>query len=134
MQEFSLTPGVLRMTGSTAALVSFQESRGLLQELAGIEVSTKQVERAAEALGAEIAVDERQQVERMGEVAPPCTWAWMARACPCGPQKFEIARASKRTARPRLGKPSRSRCGRRRAGCGRQAGARSGIDHLFGGD
>ena len=67
---FSLTPGVLRMTASAAALLSFQESSGLLQELAGVEVSVKQVERAAEALGAEIAVDEHQQVEPMGEVVP----------------------------------------------------------------
>jgi len=42
----------------------------LLYELAGVQVSAKQVERAAEALGAEIAVDEQQQVERMGKVAP----------------------------------------------------------------
>ncbi len=69
LERFSLTPGVLRMTGSTAALVSFQESSALLQELAGVEVSAKQVERAAEALGAEIADDERRCVERMGEVA-----------------------------------------------------------------
>src|SRR5467141_3762359 len=58
------------MTASAAALVSFEESRELLHELAGVEVSAKQVERAAEALGAEIAVDEQQQVETMGEVAP----------------------------------------------------------------
>ena len=58
------------MTGSTAALVSFEESSSLLRELAGVEVSVKQVERAAEALGAEIATDERQCVEKMGEVAP----------------------------------------------------------------
>jgi hypothetical protein len=70
LESFSLTPGVLRMTGSAAALLSFEESSGLLQELAGVEVSAKQVERAAEALGAEIAVDEHQQVEKMGEVAP----------------------------------------------------------------
>ena len=70
LESFSLTPGVLRMTASAAALVSFAESSGLLHELAGVEVSAKQVERAAEALGAEIAVDERQQVEKMGEVAP----------------------------------------------------------------
>lgn len=70
LESFSLTPGVLRMTASAAALVSFEESSGLLQELAGVEVSAKQVERAAEALGAEIAVDEQQQVEKMGEVAP----------------------------------------------------------------
>ena len=68
--SFSLTPGVLRMTASAAALLSFQESSGLLQELAGVEVSVKQVERAAETLGAEITVDEHRQVEKIGEVAP----------------------------------------------------------------
>jgi len=70
LEMFSLTPGVLRMTGSTAALVSFVESSSLLRELAGVEVSASQVERAAEALGAEIAADERTDVEPAGEVAP----------------------------------------------------------------
>jgi len=70
LESFSLTPGVLRMTTSAAALLSFEESSGLLHELAGVGVSVKQVERAAEALGAEIAVDEHQQVEKMSEVAP----------------------------------------------------------------
>jgi hypothetical protein len=69
LELFSLTPGVLRMTGSTAALVSFEESSALLHELAGVEVSTSQVQRAAEALGFEIAADERACVEKMGEVA-----------------------------------------------------------------
>jgi hypothetical protein len=66
----SLTPGVLRMTASAAALVSFQEGSGLLHELAGVQVSAKQVERVAEALGVEIAVDERQCVESEGPAAP----------------------------------------------------------------
>jgi hypothetical protein len=57
------------MTGSAAALVSFAESSALLRELAAVEVSVKQVERAAEALGVEIAEHERQCVERLGEVA-----------------------------------------------------------------
>jgi hypothetical protein len=70
LELFSLTPGVLRMTGSVAALVSFEESSSLLHELAGVEVSTSQVQRAAEALGEEIAGDERVCVDRMGEVAP----------------------------------------------------------------
>ncbi|MGA2118083.1 MAG: ISKra4 family transposase, partial [Bryobacteraceae bacterium] len=70
LEMFSLTPGVLRMTGTTAALGSFEESSALLHELAGVEVSVSQVERAAEALGAEIAADECSCVERMGEVAP----------------------------------------------------------------
>jgi transposase len=58
------------MTGSAAALVSFEESSGLLQELAGVEVSVSQVQRAAEALGAEIAADERRCVEPAGPSAP----------------------------------------------------------------
>ena len=66
----SLTPGVLRMTASAAALVSFEESSGLLHEWAGVEVSAKQVERVAEALGAEIALDERKPVEKMSPGAP----------------------------------------------------------------
>ena len=70
LESFSLTPGVLRMTASAAALASFEESRGLLHELAGVEVSAKQVERVAEALGAEIAVEEQQPVETTGEEAP----------------------------------------------------------------
>ena len=58
------------MTASAAALVSFQESSGLLRELAGVEVSAKQVERVAEALGAEIAADEQKSVEKTGPGAP----------------------------------------------------------------
>ena len=69
LESFSLTPGVLRMTGSAASLGSFVESSALLHELAGVEVSVSQVQRAAEALSAEIAADERACVERMGEVA-----------------------------------------------------------------
>jgi hypothetical protein len=70
LESFSLTPGVLRMTASTAALVSFEESRGLLEDLAGVQVSAKQVERAAESLGAEIAAEEHKSVEKIGQVAP----------------------------------------------------------------
>jgi hypothetical protein len=58
------------MTGSAAALVSSEESSGLLPELAGVEVSAKQVERAAEALAAEVALEEHPPVEKSGEVAP----------------------------------------------------------------
>ena len=46
------------MTGSTAALVSLEESSGLLPERAGVE-GAQQVERAAEALGTERADEER---------------------------------------------------------------------------
>jgi hypothetical protein len=60
-----LSPGVTRMVGQVAARVSFAESSALLQELAGLSVEAKHVERAAEALGREVADDER------GVVVPP---------------------------------------------------------------
>lgn len=59
----SLSPAVLRMIGAVGALVSFQEGSELLRELAGLQVDAKQVERAAEALGAEVAADERCDLE-----------------------------------------------------------------------
>ena len=51
--------------------MSFEESSTLLHELAGVEVSGSQVQRAAEALGTEIAADERVCVERLPSKAPP---------------------------------------------------------------
>jgi len=62
LQGESLTPGVLRMVGQVGAMVSFAEGHELLTELAGVNVPTKHVERAAEALGREIAQDERHEV------------------------------------------------------------------------
>ena len=73
MENTSLSPAVTRMVGTVGALVSFQEGRELLGELAGVEVSAKQVERTAEALGAEIAEDERQPVEAPREELLPST-------------------------------------------------------------
>lgn len=59
----SLSPGVLRMVGLVGSMVSFEEGHELLHELAGVDVPTKHVERAAEALGRDIAEDEKQVVE-----------------------------------------------------------------------
>ncbi len=59
----SLSPGVTRMVGQVGAMVSFEEGDELLRNLAGVEVGAKAVERTAEALGAEIARDERKHVE-----------------------------------------------------------------------
>jgi hypothetical protein len=44
-------------------MVSFEEGHELLAELAGVDVPTKHVERAGEALGREVAEDERRVVE-----------------------------------------------------------------------
>jgi len=61
--DTSLSPGVLRMVGLVGAMVSFEEGHELLRELAGVDVATKHVERAAEDLGREIAEDEQHVVE-----------------------------------------------------------------------
>ena len=50
------------MVGVTAAELSFEKSSTLLRELAGLAVGARQVERHAEALGREIADDEREVV------------------------------------------------------------------------
>jgi len=63
LRDASLSPAVTRMVGLTAAMVSFKESDELLAELAGVAVGAKQVERVAEALGREVAEDERSVVE-----------------------------------------------------------------------
>jgi len=63
LQGGSLSPGVLRMVGRVGAMVSFEEGHELLTELAGVDLPTKHIERAAEALGREVAQDERRVVE-----------------------------------------------------------------------
>lgn len=59
----AVSPAALRMTGLTAARLSFAESSALLRELAGLRIDPKSVERYAEALGRELAEDERLTVE-----------------------------------------------------------------------
>ena len=60
IDETTLSPAATRMTAAAAARVSFKEASTLLDELAGLAVGPKQVERTAEALGRVIAADERQ--------------------------------------------------------------------------
>ena len=66
----SLSPGAVRMVGTAAARVSFAESSQLLAELAGLRIDPKRVERAAEALGGEIAEDECVRIESEPPSAP----------------------------------------------------------------
>lgn len=69
----SCSPGVLRMIGTVGSAVGFQEGSGLLRQLAGLDIDAKQVERYAEALGAEIAADERIDLLPMDESVLPHT-------------------------------------------------------------
>ncbi len=70
LQDTSFSVATTRMGGLAAAMVSFAESSELMRELAGVPIGPKQVERVAEALGREIAHDERVVVESASPVAP----------------------------------------------------------------
>jgi len=70
IENASLSPALVRMTGLVGSMVSFVEGHTLLKELAGVAVDPKRVERTAEALGAEVAADERRVVESDPPSAP----------------------------------------------------------------
>ena len=69
----SVTPGVLRMVGIVGAELSFEKGGEFLKELAGLKVGPKQVERVSEALGAEMAEDERTVFDPEPVADPPST-------------------------------------------------------------
>lgn len=73
LSQAALRPAVTRMIGAVGATVSFQEGSQLLSELAGIRIDPKTVERTAEALGEEIARDERQFLQPADDPSPPST-------------------------------------------------------------
>ena len=122
LEGASLTPAAMRMVGLAAAEVSFAKTSELLRELAGVHVESKQVERAAEALGRAVADDERDVAEPVpGPALTDVTWGWTAPACRWVQPRSKAAAASSPTVRPRPARPSWSPCGRpkhetRRAG------------------
>lgn len=70
------SPGVRRMMAVVGSETSFEQGREQLALLAGLEVTTKAVERQAEALGAQIAAQEQERIQQglqleLPEVAGP---------------------------------------------------------------
>lgn len=70
MAHASLTPALAAMMDRVGAAVPFAKGRNLLAELAGIELSTKRVERSAEADGKSAAVAIDAAAVATGEVVP----------------------------------------------------------------
>ena len=56
------SPGVRRMTALVGSETSFDRGRALLDELAGVELTAKAVERESEAIGADIAAREQTEI------------------------------------------------------------------------
>lgn len=73
LENTFLSPAVTRMVAAVGATVSFEEGSQLLQELAGVEVDARQIQRSAEALGAEIAEDEKLHTEPLEQTPLPST-------------------------------------------------------------
>jgi Transposase len=73
IEKTCFSPATVRMMGTVGSMVSFQEGSQLLRELAGIGINASQVERGAEALGDEIADDERLHTGSLGEEPLPPT-------------------------------------------------------------
>ena len=67
--EFS--PGVRRMQAMVGQEAPFDHGREQIQVLAGLEVTTKSVERTAEAIGADIAQGEQQEIRQAVQLDLP---------------------------------------------------------------
>jgi hypothetical protein len=65
------SPGVRRMMALVGAETSFDKGREQLDLLAGIEVTAKAVERHAEAIGADIAAHEQEEIRRAKQLELP---------------------------------------------------------------
>lgn len=65
------SPGVRRMLALVGSAASFEHGREQLELLAGLEVTAKAVERQAEAIGAEIAAREQEEIRRAKQLELP---------------------------------------------------------------
>ncbi len=63
--------GLRRMTALVGSETSFDRGRVLLDELAGVELTAKAVERQAEAIGADIAAREQAEIQRAVQLELP---------------------------------------------------------------
>ena len=65
------SPGVRRMIALVGSESSFESGREQLQLLAGLDVTANAVERGAEAIGADLAAREQQQIQRAVQLPLP---------------------------------------------------------------
>ncbi|MBI3695274.1 MAG: ISKra4 family transposase [Acidobacteria bacterium] len=66
-----VSPGVRRMLAVVGAAAPFDHGREQMQALAGLKVTTKAVERTAEAIGADIAKGTQQEIQRARQLDLP---------------------------------------------------------------
>jgi hypothetical protein len=71
VMDQELSPGVRRMLATVGADAPFDHGRGQMKVLAGLEVTTKAVERTAEAIGAEIAQGDQREIQKAVQLDLP---------------------------------------------------------------
>jgi hypothetical protein len=71
IQNTEFSPGVRRMLATVGQEAPFDHGRQQIELLAGLEVTTKSVERTAEAIGEDIAAREQQQIQRAMQLDLP---------------------------------------------------------------
>jgi hypothetical protein len=71
IENTELSPGVRRMQAVVGQAVSFDHGRQQMKLLAGLDVTTKAVERTAEAIGEDIAAREQKQIQRAVQLDLP---------------------------------------------------------------
>jgi hypothetical protein len=64
IEDTEFSPGVRRMQGMVGQDAPFDHGREQMKVLAGLEVTTKSVERTAEAIGADIAQGEQGEIQK----------------------------------------------------------------------
>ena len=110
LAETSLSPGATRMVGLAAADFSFAATSDLLWERSGVRIENKHGERCGEALGCQIAADERDRVAPAPAAAPTMYVGWTATGVRV--RKIRGGRPARQAARP-FGQDPRCQAGHR---------------------
>jgi hypothetical protein len=71
IENLELSPGVRRMLAVVGQAAPFEQGRQQMKLLAGLEVTTKAVERTAEAIGEDIAARQREQIQQAVQLNLP---------------------------------------------------------------
>jgi hypothetical protein len=71
IQRTEFSPGVRRMLAVVGQYAPFDQGREQMQLLAGLEVTTKAVERTAESIGSDIAQGEQREIQRAVQLDLP---------------------------------------------------------------
>jgi hypothetical protein len=71
IENTDFSPGVRRMHALVGQQAPFDQGREQMKVLAGLEVTTKAVERAAEAIGQDIALSQQQEIQRAVQLDLP---------------------------------------------------------------